>query len=164
MIGRAVQCLPLCVGWTITSCSCATGTLRVYFPYVGRLTPVSSVWVRVVHLEFTILGKRLGNGRRMISTIDCGLATSRDGARARARARRFEFRFREVHNARGRGPGLLVAPPRAAGSRSTRGRGSVRESYATPRPGAGGGASASSTIDPFHLLYRSREHGPAIRL
>jgi len=81
MIGRAVQCLPLCVGWTITSCSCATGTLRVYFPYVGRLTPVSSVWVRVVHLEFTILGKRLGNGRRMISTIDCGLATAESEVR-----------------------------------------------------------------------------------
>ena len=100
-----------------------------------------------MHLEFTILGKRLGNGRRMISTVDCGLATSRDGARARARARvvsNFDF---GVHNARGRGPGR--APPGrgvAVNSRSRVGarelrnaaprgrRGRVRELYYRPLP------------------------------
>jgi hypothetical protein len=165
MIGRAVQCAPLCVGWTITSCSCATGTLRVYFPYVGRLTPVSSVWVRVVHLEFTILGKRLGNGRRMISTIDCGLAVDLSRRCARARARvvsNFDFarcimRVDVVLASWSRPPG-----PRGRGQLAVAGR--CERATQRRAPGPEGARPRALLSTPYLRLYRSREHGPAIRL
>jgi len=47
-IGRAVQCAPLCVGWTTTSCSCAIHVLLAYFSSAALTRLSSCVWVRVV--------------------------------------------------------------------------------------------------------------------
>jgi hypothetical protein len=125
--------------------------LQLCYRYPPRVFSVR----RPPHTRFQCLGSRsasrvyyLGEkaGQRETNDLYHRLRTgdlSRRCARAAA-----SFRI-SISRAWMRVDVVLVAPPRAAGSRSTRGRGSVRESYATPRPGAGGGASASSTIDPL---------------